>query len=49
MPYQRFKKKVKGKTKYCLRAIKTGKVYCSDTAKKREKVAKLHEMFKHMK
>jgi len=49
MPYKRFTKTVKGKKKYCLENKITGKVYCSDTRAKREKVKRLHEKFKHMK
>ncbi len=48
MPYIRFTKIVNGKKKYCLKNKETGKVYCSDTPEKREKVARLHEMFKHI-
>ena len=48
MPYRNFKKKAGKKTKYCMTAIATGKTYCSDSPKKRAKMAKMHEMFKHM-
>ena len=49
MPYSKFTKQVGGKTKYCLRKLSNGKTYCSDSSAKREKVAKLHEMFAHIK
>ena len=45
MPYNKFTKTVKGKKKFCLKAILTGKVYCSDTPAKRDKVKRLHEMY----
>jgi len=49
MPYSRFSKIRKGKKVYCLKNIRTGKVYCSTTKAKREKTARLHEIYKHRK
>jgi len=47
MPYIKFTKKVKGKKKWCIKNKETGKVYCSDSKEKREKMIRMHEAFKH--
>jgi hypothetical protein len=49
MPYILTTEKVKGKTKYCMTAKETGRKYCFSSPADREKGARLHEMFKHMK
>ena len=45
MPYRNFTKVIEGKTKYCMEAIRTGKTYCYDSPKAREKAKGMHHAF----
>lgn len=47
MPY-RLSKLKKGKKKYAMTSLDTGKTYHYGTAAARKKGMKIHEMFKHM-
>lgn len=47
MPYKKSTLK-KGKKRYVLKSLASGKTYHYSTAAKRKKAMKIHEMFKHM-
>jgi len=49
IPYTNFTKKVEGKTKYCMTAIKTGRTYCYNSAEARKRGARMHEIYAHKK
>lgn len=42
MPYRLSTRAVKGKKKYCMTAIRTGKTYCYDSANARKIGMKMH-------
>jgi len=48
MPYTLTQRKIKGVTRYCMTSEDTGKTYCYESKKAREKGMRMHEMFKHI-
>ncbi len=47
MPYKKFTKIEKGKKKFCMKSLDSGRTYCYSSAEARAKAMRIHEMFKH--